>query len=72
MKSPFSKSSKVLLIIAILTIVIAAGCAPIEVPPYYPEGCTMVSSSVCRVDDPDTGVSCYVYFQQAMSCVKVK
>jgi len=72
MKSPFSTRNKVLLIVTILAIVIAAGCAPIEVPPYYPEGCTMISSSVCRVDDPDKGVSCYVYFQQAISCVKLK
>ena len=38
---------------------------------YYPDNCKDIAGSVCRVVDTEMGVACYVYFQNAISCVKL-
>lgn len=76
----FNQKAVITIFFLILLIVVVAlqACAPISsdsteyIKTFYPPECTMVAKNVCRVEDLDKNVVCYVYFQQAISCVKLK
>lgn len=65
-------------IFLVLLVLLLASCVP-AMPEgkeynnmYYPDHCTNVAGSVCRVVDHEAGVVCYVYFQVAISCLPIK